>query len=73
MMIEFIFAIAIALFAHDAQIDDFVYVEYHDITQSFDYDAFEKTLNACYENNDTSKTINECIDYAINSYTRNYA
>lgn len=76
-MMQIIFAFAIAIFSTQTTTTneivetqhDFVYVELHDTTR-FDVNEFDKTFDACYANNDTQTQIDECVRYAINSYSR---
>lgn len=72
MMMQIIFAIAIAFNAQYSNAHSFVYVELHNVAQYDEYE-FMQTYNACYENNDTQRAIDECVNYAINSYSRTNA
>lgn len=82
MMIQFIFAIAIALFAHYANVENvvetqtiqrnFYYIELHDNTR-YDSREFNSTYETCYAINDTQRQIDECVQFAIDSYSRSNA
>lgn len=76
-----IFAIAIMLFAHETttieqhEIEtqrDYFYIELHDNTR-YDENEFNSTFDTCYAINDTQRQIDECVQNAIDSYSRSNA
>lgn len=67
MMIQIIFAIAIALFAHNETIveTNFNYIQFNDVRDATNnYENLRKTIETCYEINDTQKSIDECAQHA---------
>jgi two-component SAPR family response regulator len=81
-MMHVIFAIAIALFAHSNVVEqsneittnqrDFYYIELHDNTR-YDSREFNSTYETCYAINDTQYQLDECVQFAIDSYSRSNA
>jgi hypothetical protein len=78
-MMQIIFIVAITLFnltnsqtSIESSIRDFYYIELHDNTR-YDENEFMQTFDTCYAINDTQKQIDECVQFAIDSYSRSNA